>query len=119
MAEAITNSKYNEGWTALSAGTDPAGYVHPYALKVLEEIDIMHTGISKSVADISGIEFDLVVTVCDQAAEECPVWLGSGNKVHYGFPDPATATGSDAEILDAFREVRDQIQNQLSELLES
>jgi arsenate reductase len=119
MAEAIINSKYNKNWIALSAGTDPAGYVHPYALKVLEEIDIMHTGRSKSVNDYSNMDFDLVVTVCDEAEEECPVWLGSGKKIHLGFPDPAAATGSDQEILTVFRKVRDQIQKQIPQILDS
>ena len=61
--------------------------------------------------------FDLVVTVCDDAAENCPVWLGKGRRVHLGFPDPAKATGSEEEVLAAFRTVRDDIVRQMLELL--
>jgi arsenate reductase len=89
MAEAIVNFRLGEKWEAVSAGTKPAGYVHPMALAVLTEIGIQHTGRSKSVEEFQGSKFDLVVTVCDLAAEECPVWLGKGKHLHHSFPDPA------------------------------
>jgi arsenate reductase len=62
--------------------------------------------------------FDLVVTVCDSAAEECPLWLGQGKRVHLGFPDPAKAQGSEEDILAVFRAVRDDILTQILPLLE-
>jgi arsenate reductase (thioredoxin) len=61
--------------------------------------------------------FDLVVTVCDSAAEECPVWLGQGKRVHLGFPDPAKATGSDEEMMNVFRAVRDDMLVKIPDLL--
>jgi arsenate reductase (thioredoxin) len=107
MAEAIVNARLGDCWQAYSAGTRPSGYVHPMAIQVLQEIGIEHQGRSKGVEEIRDIPFDLVITVCDSAAEECPLWLGSGKKVHIGFPDPATFTGSQEEVIAAFREVRD------------
>lgn len=118
MAEAIVNARMGEEWEAYSAGTKPAGLVHPKALAVLAEIGIQHQGRSKSADEFRGINFDLVVTVCDDAAENCPVWLGKGRKTHLGFPDPAKVKGSDAEVLAAFRIVRDDLARQLPELLQ-
>jgi arsenate reductase len=118
MAEAFVNARLSEDWRAFSAGTEPAGYVHPQALQVLEEIGITHQGISKSAEDYREMNFDLVVTVCDDAAENCPVWLGKGALAHLGFPDPAKATGTEEEKLAAFRSVRDAIAEQVPELLE-
>lgn len=109
MAEAIVNARYGGQWQAFSAGTHPAGYVHPKAIKALEEIGVHNQGRSKSADEFHDVDFDLVVTVCDSAAEECPVRLGRGRRVHFGFPDPAKARGSDAEVMDVFRTVRDSI----------
>lgn len=78
MAEAIVNARLGSQWEAVSAGTKPAGYIHPKALEALSEIGIKHDGSSKRADEFRGTEFDLVVTVCDSAAEECPVWLGKG-----------------------------------------
>ncbi|RMF87501.1 MAG: arsenate reductase ArsC [Nitrospinota bacterium] len=119
MAEAIVNTQWGDRWQAFSAGTHPAGSVHPFALRALAEIGIdHHTARSKSVEEFREAPFDLVVTVCDAAAEECPTWLGQGKRVHLGFPDPAQATGSDDEVLAVFRQVRDQIQKQIGALLQ-
>ena len=109
LAEAIVNARLGETWQAFSAGTQPAGYVHPKALQALAEIGIHHQGRSKSMDEFRRETFDLVVTVCDDAAENCPVWLGKGKRAHIGFPDPAEATGSEAEILQCFRTVRDEM----------
>ncbi len=119
MAEAIINARLGKEWEAVSAGTQPTGYVHPIAIQVLKEIGIDHHGISKSVDQFRVIDFDLVVTVCDDAAENCPIWLGKGKRIHMGFPDPAKATGSEAEILQAFRSVRDRILKEIPELLKN
>jgi len=118
MAEAIVNTRLGGQWLAFSAGTHPAGYVHPKALAALAEIGIEHHGRSKSVNEFRQRAFDLVVTVCDDAAEECPVWLGPGHRVHVGFPDPAKARGSDEEVMAAFRQVRDAMIAQIIPLLE-
>jgi arsenate reductase len=119
MAEAIVNARLGNRWQAFSAGTHPAGYVHPLALQVLRELGIEHQGRSKDVSEYQQAEFDLVVTVCDSAAEECPLWLGSGRRVHLGFPDPAKAQGDEAQVLAEFRRVRDRIADQVPDLLEN
>jgi arsenate reductase (thioredoxin) len=113
MAEAIVNHDLAGLWNAYSAGTQPAGYVHPLALQVLAEIGIPHQGASKSSDQFRGIPLDVVITVCDDAAENCPVWLGSGKKIHIGFPDPAKTVGSNEEIIAAFRSVRDSIREKV------
>ncbi len=117
LAEAIVNARLGAEWEAVSAGTCPSGHVHPMALRVLREIGIEHQGFSKSVAEFRTAPFDLVVTVCDSAAEECPVWLGQGKRVHLGFPDPAKATGTEEEVLTVFRVVRDSLAQKIPALL--
>jgi arsenate reductase len=110
MAEAIINARRGDQWQVFSAGTQPAAQVNPYALRALAEIGIETAGTTpKHLSQFTGQPFDLVITVCDDAAENCPVWLGQGKRLHIGFPDPAEATGSDDEILAAFRDVRDAI----------
>lgn len=119
MAEAIANHRLGDRWEAVSAGTRPAGFVHPMAVRVLREIGIEHIGRPKSVDEFTGRLFDVVVTVCDSAAEECPLWLGQGKRVHVGFPDPAGTTGSEEDILAVFRSVRDAISREIPALLEA
>lgn len=113
MAEALVHAELAPEWEAVSAGTRPEGYVHPKALDVLREIGIEWQGRSKSIEEFRGQAFDAVITVCDSAAEDCPVWLGPGKKVHIGFPDPADATGSDDEIRAVYRQVRDGIRERI------
>jgi arsenate reductase len=117
LAEAIVNAQLGDDWSAVSAGTQPAGYVHPIAIRVLAEIGIEHQGRSKSVDEFRDVPFDLVVTVCDSAAEECPIWLGQGKRVHLGFLDPAKATGTDEEVMNVFRAVRDDMLVKIPDLL--
>ena len=112
MAEAIVNARMGGEWQAVSAGTKPAGYVHPKALAALAEVGIQHEGRSKLADEFKGQDFDLVVTVCDSAAEECPVWLGKGKKVHHSFPDPALT-----DDIHDFRAVRDEIERVMLGLL--
>ena len=112
MAEAIVNARMGAEWQAVSAGTKPAGYVHPKALEALAEIGIQHEGRSKLADEFKGQDFDLVVTVCDSAAEECPVWLGKGKKLHHSFPDPAKT-----DDINDFRTVRDDIEKVMLTLL--
>jgi len=117
MAEAIVNARLGGMWEAFSAGTRPAGSVHPKALAVLAEIGIQHTGRSKPADEFRGVDFDLVVTVCDTAAEDCPVWLGKGKRIHHSFPDPANAMGTEADVVQVFRLVRDAIEREIINLL--
>lgn len=117
MAEAIVTHKLGDRWEAFSAGSNPAGYVHPLAIIALSEIGIEHQGRSKPINEFHGLSFDIVVTLCDQAADECPVWLGKGKQIHLPFPDPAKVESKEGEKLAAFREVRDGIERAITELL--
>ncbi len=118
MAEAFVNARMGERWQAFSAGVAPVGAVNPNVLRVLSEIGIQHHGESKYVNQFIKANFDLVVTVCDDAAESCPVWLGKGHKEHLSFPDPAKTQGSNEEILEAFRDVLMDISVRIPILLE-
>ncbi len=120
MAEAIVNHARSAHWSAFSAGIRPKEAVHPNAIRVLKEIGIDISGArTKSVKGFHDAALDLVVTVCDSAAEECPVWLGQGKQVHVGFPDPAKATGRDEEIVAKFRQVRDNIKKEILATLDA
>jgi len=118
MAEAIVNARLGDQWRAFSAGTEPSGYVHPMAIQALDEIDIQHEGVSKHTDEFRETDFDLVITVCGDAAEKCPIWLGRGAKKYIGFDDPANATGSKEEKLIDFRRVRDEIAEKIPPFLE-
>ncbi len=118
LAEALVNARLGEEWQAFSAGTRPTGYVHPKALAVLAEIGIQHNGRSKPVDEFRGQSFDRVITVCDSAAEDCPLWLGPGQRLHHSFPDPAKAEGTEEQVLTVFRQVRDAIWQALPLLLD-
>jgi arsenate reductase len=97
------------GVVAASAGTHPAG-VHPLTIRVLAEQGIDWTGArSKPITEMLDREWDLVLTVCDNAREACPVVPGARRTAHEGFPDPAAVSGTEQERLEAFREVRDAI----------
>lgn len=117
MAEAIVNAHYPE-WKASSAGTKPAGYVHEMAIEALGEIGIAHSGTSKQIHDLQTKDFDLVVTVCNSAAEECPVWPGkAGRRLHHDFLDPAKAEGTREEQMQVFRQVRDEMRGVIPKIL--
>lgn len=114
MAEAIVNARFGDAWEAVSAGTKPAGYTHPKAIEALAEIGIQHEGRSKLPDEYRDVKFDLVVTVCDSAAEDCPVWLGQGKKIHHSFFDPAKT-----DDIEDFRRVRDEITFAMENILAS
>jgi arsenate reductase len=111
MAEGLINARLGDDFEAASAGTRPSGYVHPQAIAAMAELGIDLSGNeSKSTDLFQGTYFDYVITVCDAANEDCPVWLNqAGPRQHIGFDDPAKATGSDEEIAATFRRVRDEI----------
>ncbi|MGQ9585561.1 MAG: arsenate reductase ArsC [Anaerolineae bacterium] len=114
MAEGLVNHLLGDQWEAHSAGTQPADQVHPLAVQVMNELGINISAQQPKPADrFRGTDFDLVVTLCGDAAENCPLWLGRGRVAHIGFPDPAQATGDETERLAVFREVRDQIREQV------
>ncbi len=114
MAEAIVNARLGETWEAASAGTQPAASVHPRAIAALAEIGILHSGRTKSVDEFRGADLDLVVTLCDSAQEECPVWLGKGRRLHHDYPDPAKTND-----MEDFRKVRDDMLREIVDLLNS
>ena len=120
MAEGLVNHYLGDEWKACSAGTDPAGYVHPLAVQAMSDLGIdIALQRSKSIEEFREADFDTVVTVCDDAAENCPVWLGKGRKIHIGFEDPARATGSYEERLAVFRRIRDEIRQEVFDFLEN
>ena len=96
-----------------SAGTRPASRVHPRAIAVMKEVGIdISANIPKSVDQFLNLPFDYVITVCDHAKETCPLFSGSvSHRVHIGFEDPAEAFGSEEEVMDEFRRVRDEIKD--------
>lgn len=113
MAEGIANHFLGDRVEAFSAGTE-ASYVNPKAIVVLKEIGIdISRHCSKSMDEFSEDSFDYVITLCGDANEKCPLFFGGVQRIHIGFTDPAKATGTEAEILDDFRKVRDQIKGAL------
>jgi len=98
-----------------SAGSFPTGIVNPFAIQVLKDVYNVDAAEarSKSWEEFKGVEFDFVVTVCDNARESCPLWPGQPIVAHWGSPDPAAVEGSDSEKYRAFKEVAFQINRRL------
>jgi arsenate reductase len=120
MAEGLLRALDAEHFDAYSAGTE-ATFVRPLAIQVMSElaIDISQQQ-SKTLAQYLHNPFDAVITVCDSAAETCPVFLGAKQTVHWSFPDPSKAQGSVEEQLAVYRDVRDAIRTRIEqELLSS
>jgi len=110
MAEGILRAAAGDLLNVQSAGSKPAGYVHPKAIEVMKEIGIDISGhASKHMNDFLAGKVDIVITVCGNADLACPMFPGQRKRHHWGFEDPAHATGSEEEILAEFRRVRDQI----------
>jgi arsenate reductase (thioredoxin) len=110
MAEGILRNAASDLIEVASAGSDPSGYVHPKAITALEEIGIdisAHT--SKHMNDFLEQEIHTVITVCGNADQACPTYPGQAHHHHWGFEDPAHAEGSEDEIMEIFRKVRDEI----------
>ena len=110
LAEGILRAAVGEAAEVASAGSDPAGYVHPMAGEVMKEIEIdisAHT--SKHLDKFLQREVHTVITVCGNADQACPIFPGQADKHHWPFDDPAKATGSEEEIRAVFRRVRDEI----------
>lgn len=119
MAEALFNQLGNGAIEAVSAGSNPAGYVHPKSIDTLKRHGVdPGSPRSKSWDEFTGQAFDLVVTVCDAAAaESCPVFLGSVKKLHWSTPDPAKVTGADSEIEAAFDEAFNMLKERIEDYL--
>ena len=110
MAEGILRAAAGDFMDVHSAGSKPAGYVHPKSIEALKEIgiDISHH-ISKHMNDFLNQNVTTVITVCGNADQACPIFPGQVNRYHWGFDDPAHAQGTEEEVMTAFRRVRDQI----------
>jgi arsenate reductase len=119
LSEAITNQFSAGKITARSAGSQPAGEVHPLSIKYLQQAGISTEGLcSQSWDDFEQFAPDLVVTVCDSAAAEtCPVWFGKSLKVHWGLADPSKLQGSEAHIAEAFKATIEHIKQRVEQLL--
>ena len=109
MAEGLLRAKYGERFEVFSAGTHPSR-VSPRAIRVMQEIgiDISHHR-SKSLDEISGVTFDLAVTLCDRASQICPVVPYAKKTIHHGFPDPHLTPGTEDDLIVGYRNVRDEI----------
>lgn len=116
MAEGFLKS-FDKNLEVYSAGTKPAEKVNPNAIKVMNEVGIdLSSNYPKLVDQFLNETFDFVITVCDNAKETCPVFIGKvGKQLHIGFEDPADATGTEEEILSVFRKVRDEIKRDFYE----
>ena len=115
MAEGIMRN-LNPKMEVFSAGTRPEKQVNKYAIKVMSEIGIdISQHYPKLVDEFIFESFDSVITVCDNAKETCPVFIGKvGKRVHIGFEDPADAKGSEEEIISVYRKIRDQIKKRFT-----
>ncbi len=113
MAEGFLKS-FDPELKVLSAGTNASKQVHPKAIQVMKEVGIdLSKNYPKMVDKFLSESFDFVITVCDNAKETCPVFVGKvTNRLHMGFEDPADATGTEEEILSVFRKVRDEIKDE-------
>jgi arsenate reductase len=117
MAEGWMRHLAPERFESASAGLE-ATRVHPLAIRVMAEggVDISRQR-SKTIAELEGQPYDYVVTTCDEAREACPRWPGNARMLHWGFPDPAAAQGTEEERLVVFRQVRDAVRERIGEFL--
>lgn len=110
MAEGILQQALGDDYRVVSAGSNPAGYVHPLAIKALAEIDIdISSNTSKHLDEFLNDPVETVITVCGNADQACPTFPGQVNRHHWPFDDPAHAEGSEEEQFAVFRRVRDEI----------
>ncbi len=110
LAEGILQHALGPAWKVASAGSKPAGYVHPLAIRAMAEIGIdISNHHSKHLDQFLGDDVETVITVCGNADQACPLFPGQRNRHHWGFDDPAHATGTEEEQMAVFRRVRDEI----------
>jgi len=114
VAEALLKEIGGGAFEVYSAGTHPKG-INPFTLAMLEQNQIDLKGLrSKSVTEYLGEDFEYVITVCDRAAEECPVFPGAPERIHWSFPDPAAVEGTEIEKLAAFQQTAREMRRRLS-----
>ena len=117
MAEGLLRADAGERFEVASAGVNPS-HVRPEAIEVMREVGIDISGYrSKSVDEFVAQEFDYVITVCDNASEQCPIFPGKTERIHWSFDDPAAAEGDEPARLAVFRRVRDEIKQRLQEFI--
>lgn len=110
LAEGLLRAALGDPYRVASAGSSPAGYVHPLAIRAMEEIGLDLSGHrSKHLNEFLDKEVETVITVCGKADQVCPVFPGQVNRHHWGFDDPADATGTEEDQMVVFRRVRDEI----------
>ena len=110
LAEGILQDALGPAWKVASAGSKPAGYVHPLAIRAMAEIGIdISSHHSKHLEQFLDDNVETVITVCGNADQACPLFPGQRNRHHWGFDDPAHATGTEEEQMAVFRRVRDEI----------
>src|SRR3989304_9507950 len=116
MAEGFLKS-FDESLEVYSAGTKPAGKVNPFAVKAMKEVGIdISNGVAEDVDKYLSQSFDYVITVCDNAKETCPVFMGDvKHRIHIGFDDPADAVGTEEDVMPVYRRVRDEIKRDFYE----
>jgi arsenate reductase len=116
MAEGFLKS-FDKNLEVYSAGTKPAAKVNPFAVKAMKEIGIdISNGVAEDVSKYLSQSFDYVITVCDNAKETCPVFIGDvKHRLHIGFDDPADAVGTEEEVMPVYRRVRDEIKRDFYE----
>ena len=114
MAEGLFRGLANDKFEALSAGVEPQGFVHPFAIRVMQEIDIdISQARSKSVHEFTDQAFDYVITVCDHAAEIFPVFPNTTTRIHWPIDDPFTITGDEITCLEAYRRARNELRKKI------
>lgn len=110
MAEGLLRALGRDRFVVFSAGTEPAERIHPLAVAAMRELDLdISGGVPKHLSQFLEDDWDYVITVCDRANEACPVFPGDAERIHWGFDDPAAATGAEEQQLRVFRRVRDEI----------
>jgi arsenate reductase len=124
MAEGLLRLLAGDCYECLSAGAWPAGYVHPLAVAVMGELGVDISGqrskhIDEFLPANGGTPPDVLISVCDSAAEECPTFPGRVRRLHWPFHDPIVEVGADRERIVVFRRVRDQIRARLAEAVEA
>lgn len=120
MSEALARIDYGDVVEPVSAGSRPAGFVHPLAIQAIEELGFgMEAAYSKGASEFRDAKLDLVVTVCDSAAAECPTWPGARHIVNWSVEDPSFLPGSEDARLAAFRATRDDLRKRIDGLIEA
>ena len=120
MAQGLAREFHGERFEVVSAGSRPAGWVHPLAIRALAELGIdASEQTSKSAEQFLDLHFDVVVTVCDSAAQDCPLWPGAVRIEHWPIEDPSYGPDDPATRFDRFVETRDDLKRRIDELIET